>query len=129
MFLIDTSAWVLTFDRKVTVQLPRMFSPDTMCIAPPIYQEVLQGIRGETDYFFAKRALDDATMLENPMKLDLFEESAQVFRFLRKKGVTVRSGVDVLLAVCAMRNRATVVHRDRDYPAIAKLTGLQEKSI
>jgi predicted nucleic acid-binding protein len=33
----------------------------------------------------------------------------------------VRSGVDCLIAVCALRRGLTVVHRDRDFAALATL--------
>jgi len=129
MFLIDTSVWIAVFNKKNALALSRLPEAESMCIAPPIYQEVLQGFRNDRDYLFAKHALDNAVMLENPLKLEVFAASAEMFRFLRKKGVTVRSGVDVLLAVIALRHGATVVHRDRDFTGIARYTNLEQREL
>lgn len=129
MFLIDTSAWILSFSKKSDFRVSQKFDPNDIYIALPIYQEVLQGFRNDMDFFVARTAFDNAQFIENPMTQAVFAESADLYRFLRKKGVTIRSGVDVLISVCTMRNRMTVVHRDRNYQAIAKYTDLTARSV
>jgi predicted nucleic acid-binding protein len=39
--------------------------------------------------------------------------------------LTIRSGVDCLIAACAMRNDLAVLHRDRDYDVLAKISALR----
>ncbi|MBS0618961.1 MAG: PIN domain-containing protein [Spirochaetes bacterium] len=129
MFLIDTSAWIISFSKKADFRVSEKFDADDIYIALPIYQEVLQGFRNDMDFFVARTAFDNAQFVENPMKQIVFAESVDLYRFLRKKGVTIRSGIDVLIAVCALRNKMTVVHRDRDYTAIAKFTDLAQRSV
>jgi hypothetical protein len=41
----------------------------------------------------------------------------------------VRSGVDCLIAACAIRHGLTVLHRDRDYPVLAKVSPLLERTL
>lgn len=127
MYLIDTSAWILSFKKQSNFKISNRYDIDEICLVLPIYQEVLQGFRNDTDFFAAQIALDHALCIENPMPKDIFLEAAQLYRFLRKKGATIRSSLDVLIAVCAIRNRATVVHDDRDFSTIAKFTDLLEE--
>jgi len=37
--------------------------------------------------------------------------------------------VDCLIAACAIRHGLTVLHDDRDYPAIARVSELQQRPI
>lgn len=39
------------------------------------------------------------------------------------------SGVDYLIAACAIRNSLTVLHRDRDYDALAEIASLDSRSL
>jgi hypothetical protein len=41
----------------------------------------------------------------------------------------VRSGVDCLIAACAIRHGLTVLHHDRDFDAIARVSPLSAKRI
>jgi predicted nucleic acid-binding protein len=43
--------------------------------------------------------------------------------------VTVRSSVDCLIAAMALRRGITVLHRDRDYSNLAKVSALKEQSV
>jgi predicted nucleic acid-binding protein len=46
-----------------------------------------------------------------------------------RAGVTIRSGVDCLIAACAIRRGLTVLHDDRDDPAIARISELQHRQV
>jgi predicted nucleic acid-binding protein len=37
--------------------------------------------------------------------------------------------VDCLIAACAIRHGLTVLHNDRDYPALARVSELQQRQI
>ncbi len=47
-------------------------------------------------------------------------EAANIYRQLRKRGFTIRSPIDCLIAALAMRCRLLLLHKDRDYPTIAR---------
>ena len=53
----------------------------------------------------------------------------QLYRRARRAGITVRSGVDCLIAACAIRHGLTVLHSDRDYPSLARVSALRERQI
>jgi len=68
-------------------------------------------------------------MVESPIPAERFLEAADLFRAARRAGVTVRSGVDCLIAACAIRHHLTVVHRDRDYTALARVSALRARAV
>jgi predicted nucleic acid-binding protein len=53
-----------------------------------------------------------------------FLEAAELYRTARRAGVTVRSSVDCLIAACAIRHRVGVLHVDRDFDALARVSPL-----
>ena len=67
--------------------------------------------------------------VEAPVTLALTERAVDIYRRTRRIGLTVRSSVDCLIAACAVRHHLTVVHRDRDFAAIAKVVALEHIDI
>jgi predicted nucleic acid-binding protein len=65
------------------------------------------------------------TIVESPLAAPVFEEAVGLYRTARRAGITVRSGVDCLIAACAIRHRLTVLHRDRDFAALARIAPLE----
>jgi len=55
----------------------------------------------------------------------MFLEAAELFRQGRRRGYTIRSSVDCLIAAVAIHNRVPVWHQDRDFTAIARYTSLR----
>jgi len=53
-----------------------------------------------------------------PREPDSYLEAARLFRALRKRGATVRSTVDCLVARLAEENGCRILARDRDMEAI-----------
>jgi predicted nucleic acid-binding protein len=76
-----------------------------------------------------REALLALPILEAPLELALFEEAAQLYRTARRAGYTIRSSADCLIAACAIRNQATVLHYDRDFELLAKVSRLEVRRI
>jgi predicted nucleic acid-binding protein len=57
--------------------------------------------------------------------LETFLAAAAIYRDGRRRGYTIRSTVDCLIAAVAVENGASVWHRDRDFDAIARFTNLR----
>ena len=64
-----------------------------------------------------------------PLDQNLFLEAADLYRRARRAGFTVRSGVDCLIATCAIRNELVVLHQDRDYTALAQVSPLRQRPL
>jgi predicted nucleic acid-binding protein len=95
----------------------------------PIIQEVLQGFRDDRAFRVAKDAMRALPCVESPLHLQVFEEAVQLYRSARSAGLTVRSGVDCLIAACAIRHGLTVFHHDRDFDSLARISNLQVHQI
>ena len=53
------------------------------------------------------------------------EGAAELYREARKKGVTVRRSLDSLIAWYAIQAELPVLHRDRDFDELARVSALQ----
>ncbi|MEO5762297.1 MAG: PIN domain-containing protein [Vicinamibacteria bacterium] len=129
MWLLDTSAWIEVFRKKDPFDLKSVGGLDEVVTCFPVMQEVLQGFRDESAYRTARDAMRALPCVESPIPLDRFDEAATLYRGARRAGLTVRSGTDCLIAVCAIRHGLSVLHRDRDFTALARVSPLIERNI
>lgn len=125
--LVDTSIWIEVFAKPQRLRLEDVVDLDDVVTTLPVVQEVLQGFRDERAYAIARDAMLALPILESPLTAGVFVEAAQLYRSARRAGLTVRSGVDCVIAACALRHNATVLHRDRDYDAIARVSPLEQQ--
>jgi len=129
VILVDTSVWIEVFRKQRPFDLESQVAFDEVVICLPIIQEILQGIRDEASYRVARDALLSMPVLESPMGEDVFTEAAQLFRSARRAGLTIRSSVDCLIAACAIRHDIAVLHSDRDFTALTKISALKTRQI
>ena len=129
MFLVDTSVWIDVFRGPGKAALERAADFDELVVCLPVVQEVLQGFRDETAFRKAREAMLAMPTVESPLRASVFDEAVDLYRLARRAGVTVRSGVDCVIAACALRHDLTVLHRDRDYGAIARISALSVKEL
>ena len=129
MILVDTSAWVLTFRRRAPLDLEAHVELDEVVTCLPVVQEVLQGMREEAAFRTARDAMTALPRLEDPLPLARCEDAAQLYRTARRAGVTVRSSVDCLIAAIALRHDVEILHHDRDFAALARISPLRERSV
>ena len=129
MLLVDTSAWLEVFRKPARLDLDDIGGLDEVVTCLPVVQEVLQGFRDEAAFRVARDAMLALPCVESPLRQERFEEAVALYRAARRAGFTVRSGVDCLIAACAIRHDLTVLHRDRDYPALAMVSPLHERAL
>ena len=125
MVLVDTSIWIEVFAKPRRLQLEAIVDLDDVVTALPVVQEVLQGFRDERAYAIARSAMLSFPIIESPLSEGVFVEAAQLYRSARRAGITVRSGVNCLIAACAIRHNASVLHRDRDFSALSRISPLR----
>jgi predicted nucleic acid-binding protein len=109
------------------VTSPVSFDDIITCLS--VIQELLQGFGDERAYRLAREAMLALPAVESPLRIDLVEEAVGLYRTARKRGLTVRSSVDCLIAACALRHDLEVLHRDRDFTAIASVSQLRQRSV
>ena len=129
MVLVDTSVWVEFFRRPSRIDLPAVVDFDDVVTCLPVFQEVLQGFRSEEAFARARDAMLALPMVEAPLGQEVFEEAVLIYRRARAAGVTVRSSIDCLIAACALRHGLTVLHRDRDFGLLARISPLVARQL
>jgi predicted nucleic acid-binding protein len=129
MFLVDTSLWIEVFRKPSRFELGSVADLDEVVTCLPVIQEVLQGFLEEHAFRIAREAMFALPVLEAPLTQKVFEEATQLYRAARRSGITVRSSVDCLIAACAIRHGATVLHVDRDFTLLARVSSLKERRI
>jgi len=129
MTLVDTSVWIQFFRQRNPLDLASVVPFDEVVICLPVMQEILQGFRDEQAYRVARDSLLAVPCVESPLDQSVFLEAADLYRRARRAGFTVRSGVDCLIATCAIRNELVVLHQDRDYTALAQVSPLRQRPL
>ena len=57
--------------------------------------------------------------------MEIAVESAKNYRILRKKGVTVRKTIDVIIATFCIENDLPLLHSDRDFKIMERHLNLK----
>lgn len=123
MILVDSSILVEFFRDAASPDAARLAEALeaglTVGIEPHIYQEVLQGARDERDWKQLADALAGQTLYQLKQGLDSHRWAARIYYDCRRRGLTVRSLVDCIVAQTALENDLWLLARDRDYRSIA----------
>ncbi len=127
MVLIDTTVWIDFFAER---QLPHVAvferlikNREDICICGIILTEVLQGIREKSEFRKTKELFN--AMIFLPMPYSVFLGAVEIYRTLRRKGITIRSSVDCMIASVAIENDIMLLHNDRDFTPIEKHLSLK----
>lgn len=127
MIVADTSAWidyVRGIDAPHTNLLDYELDHNRIITGDLIITEFLQGFRSEKDYQAAKEIIESLEYHDlSGKKIAL--QSAQNFRILRKKGITVRKTIDLMIATFCIENGFELLHNDRDFDPMENILGLQ----
>jgi len=129
VILVDTSVWIEVFRRAPRFSLDHLLSFDDVVTTPPIQQELLQGFRDTSAYRRARVALVALPTVDAPLPLERFLEAAELYRAARAVGITPRSSVDCLIAASAIHHDLEVLHADRDYVGIARVSSLRQRAV
>lgn len=127
MVLVDTTVWIDFFSARPSphvLSLENLIEQrDDICVCGIILTEVLQGIQNEHVFKKTKDLFNNLIFL--PMPYQTFLRSVEIYRSLRKKGVTIRKSVDCMIASVAIENDIPLLHNDKDFIPIEKHCGLK----
>jgi len=123
--LVDTSVWIEFFRRSSEFDLQAVVDLEEIVTCPPVIQEVLQGFNNQRSFLVAREAMLAFPVVEEHLPLTAYLEAAELFRSARRAGLTVRSGVDCLIATCAIRNSLGLLHKNRDFDSLASVAPLE----
>jgi predicted nucleic acid-binding protein len=127
--LVDTSVWIDVFRKTRPLALESVVAFDDIVTCLPVIQEVLQGFREERAFRVARESMTSLPLVESPLGMDVVDEAVGLYRRARHAGLTIRSSVDCLIAACAIRHDLMVLHRDRDFEALATISPLRARNV
>jgi predicted nucleic acid-binding protein len=120
-YIFDTSVWIDFFkgnNSDQTMLLVYLLENDLpVYYCPVILQEVLQGIKKDSELEEVKEVFTVLNRLVND-PYQAATGAADIYRNLRKKGITIRKGNDCLIAWYGIKNDLEIIHCDRDYDMI-----------
>lgn len=126
--IFDTSVWVDFLRNRSNPPSDLLTnyieSDDPVILVPTILQEVLQGIREDTQYNRIKEIFSYFTVLQTST-IQAAIGAAELYRSLRKKGVTIRKRNDCLIAFYAIEFSIPIVHADTDFDLIGRHSKLK----
>ena len=127
MILVDSSVWIDYFKGNKTQQtdwLDSSLGNTPIIIGDLILTEVLQGFQSDKDYKTASNLLLRIPFMPMLGK-DIALESAANYRLLRRKGITVRKTIDVIIGTFCIHYQLPLLHDDRDFDPMVKFLGLK----
>ena len=122
MILVDSSVWIDFFngtENAETDKLNEILGLEEVVTGDLILAEVLQGFKSDKDYKIAKEVLTSLTVHDLIGK-QLAIKSADNFRKLRKKGITIRKTTDVIIATYCIENKIPLLFTDKDFTPFVK---------
>ena len=127
MYLVDTSVLIDFFKGKETkhsLKLEKIIiNKIPFGISVFTYQELLQGSKNEKEYEKLNRYLSTQKIYYPTHST--FESSAHLFFSCRKKGITIRSTIDTLIATTAIENGLILLCSDRDFQFMTRVVDLE----
>ena len=125
MILVDTSVLIDLLRGKATSAVDFLVSLESNDVpyAIPLVccQEVMQGARDESEWRALRENLSAQRLSLPADPAALHWEAARIFFDCRRRGITVRSSVDCLIAAQAIEAKATLLHDDEDFERIKKV--------
>jgi predicted nucleic acid-binding protein len=90
-----------------------------------IYQELLQGARSEKEYRLLRKYLETQRFYHPKEPVDSYARAARIYFDCRRKGVTLRSTIDCIIAQTAIDHDLLLLHNDNDFDAMASVIPLK----
>jgi predicted nucleic acid-binding protein len=124
--VVDTSTWVDYFNGQVSPEtnaLDDLLGRQEIIVGDLILTEVLQGFRQERHFRQALRLLR-AFPVVPMLGPDIAVHSAKNYRALRRRGVTVRKTIDIMIGTYCLAQSYPLLYSDRDFDPMVRHLGL-----
>ncbi len=126
MILVDSSVWIDYFNgvsSKQTDYLNNALGQQEIIVGDIILTEVLQGFKSDRDFALALRLMEKFPII-NIIGKEIAIKSAENYSVLRKKGLTVRKTIDIIIATYSIENGLRLLYSDRDFNVLIENLGL-----
>ncbi len=121
--LVDTSVWSLALRRgkqstsAQALELRQLIQDHRVQMIGPIRQEILSGIRNDSQFNKLKKHLESFPDL--PILTDDYVRAAKFFNLCRSKGIQ-GSNTDFLICSVAVGNKLSIFTTDKDFELFSK---------
>jgi predicted nucleic acid-binding protein len=128
--LIDSSVWIDFFNHYQSKEadvlqfLIENNNNNNIYICSTIFMEVLRGIKDDNTFYELKETLLNFSILDTDLMI-VTNIAINIYRNLRKKGITIRKQNDCIIASYAILNNIPIFHKDSDFELIANETKLK----
>ncbi len=125
--LVDSSVWIDHFHGRVTPAVGRLAELATTreaIVADLVLMEVLRGVRQEERLARIRRAMMAYEQRDIAARAVVLR-SADFYRDLRGRGITIRSTIDCLIATYCIETGTALLHSDKDFDPFEEHLGLR----
>lgn len=126
MILLDSSVWIdflNGIDASWTRSARHASETGSIVSGDLVVMEVLRGIKDDKPRKVAREVLFRYPLV-SLCGLTIAEVAAANYRLLRRRGITVRGTIDVIIATWCIVNRVPIIHNDRDLAVMERELGL-----
>ena len=124
--IVDSSAWIESFRpegrAKLKEKVKELLTEGSILLPEIIKAEILRGTKSRKEYKMLDDLLNGLTYL--PVEENFWSRLARFSFDLVREGVAVPL-VDTYIALLAIENNASLLHRDQHFDLIAQKTNLQ----
>jgi len=127
MVIVDTTVWIDYLGGVENAQTEWLDEAQQLMrlgLTDLILCELLRGVRGDAMFAQVRREMMRFEIFSTG-GMEIAVASAQNFRTLRAKGITVRKTIDCLIATFCITGEHVLLHRDRDFDAFEQHLGLR----
>jgi predicted nucleic acid-binding protein len=128
LIVVDSSVWIDFLNGRMAPHvkyLRAVLGTEEIIVGDLMLCEVLQGLdseRAAREVEVLLRRFEIAPMAGDAIAI----AAARNFRSLRKRGITVRKTIDLLIGTWCIENRKPLLHNDSDFRPMARHLGLIE---
>ena len=127
MIFVDTSIWIDFFAGRdvphVAILEQLIINEEDLALCGIVLTEILQGIADDQTYRKVRQYLKPLIML--PMPETVFIKAADIYRKLRKQGITIRKTNDCIIAATVLKHKCRLLHNDKDFKPITEHFSLE----
>ena len=128
MIVVDSSVWIDFLRGRQSREVQRLLEllgDEDIIVGDLMLCEILQGVESE------RAATEVETLLRNFEIVTMAGEAIAVlaarnYRSLRRRGITIRKTMDLLIGTWCIENGRPLLHSDRDFHPMARHLGLIE---
>jgi len=130
VIVVDTSVWIDFLNGRNAPhvrQLRAILGEEEVVVGDLMLCEILQGLDSERiaqEVEALLRRFETVPMVGEAIAV----AAARNFRSLRRRGITIRKTIDLLIGAWCIENRTTLLHNDSDFHPMASYLGLIELS-